>query len=154
MGTATITATADGISTSCIITVTAPVITVQDPQYSVIASSATDRECYAVLVFLTNKGTEPIRIFSSGSRLSDNTYYAFDRNLKLFDSQVLEEQNRLVYLNYIDVMPGESKYISWAVQGSSTWYDYKSTIIFDFSYTGVMYINKTSYYRGSTYQVK
>lgn len=153
-GSATVTAKAGGKSASCKITVSAPIVTVTEPTYRVITSSKTVEKCILVGIKLTNMGSDPIRIYSSGSRLSDYDYYSYDRNLRLFDEEILSQQDRLVYLNYLDIQPGQEKFVFWEVQGPYTWYDYESTIIFDFTYRGIMYVNESSYAEGSTYRVK
>lgn len=150
-GSAKITARSGKAVAVCQISVTSPIITVQAPKYAVAVPSDTDVNCLLIPMAVQNRGTQTLRIYNNGARLSDDDYYYYDRDVRLFDADTYISTGRMVYLDYIDLKAGQTKKIGWMVLGNRTWYDSDTEMIFNFKYTGVMYKNVTSNSGGSTY---
>ncbi|KMY42847.1 hypothetical protein AC622_00055 [Bacillus sp. FJAT-27916] len=121
--------------------------TVEKPNFSVWTSSETDSSTYAVLLHIENYGSKPLRILSDGA-LIDNEYEDFDRPLQQIDVDTIED------LEWLEIGAKSDSFIGYRVIGGPTWYDRKSTIIYEFKYDGIEYYGYASSYYGSYYSEK
>ncbi len=121
------------------------------PAYSVIYLKNTKKNCILTCVSIQNHGVETMRVLSKDAMLIDADYSYYDRHLKIFDKDELQENNRLVFLDYVDILPGESKIVWFAVDGAETWYDSSTAICFKFQYGNHQYLNIGSHREGSTF---
>ncbi len=120
------------------------------PNYSVFLSSKTDKEAYAVVAVISNNGIGTMRIYSKGSAMIDVDNQKHNRSLYLVDERALNK-GKVKKISYVDIKPGKSKTICFAVQGDSTRYDAKSYLCFSFRHDGVMWMNYSSSSYGSEY---
>lgn len=124
------------------------------PKYKVSMVRETDPAMSAALLLLKNTGTQPMRIYSKNARLIDGTYYAYNRNLVLISFDDVMNHDTITPVSWVDIQPGQEAYLPFIVDGSPTWYDYKSTIRFEFSYDGERYLASNSLYYGFSYTRK
>lgn len=112
------------------------------PKLSVFMSSKTDSSCTSVAVILENKGVGKVRVYAKGARMVDRDYESFNRNFDgLYDEDIKK-------VSYIDIPAGESRIFVFSVQGNSTWYDSKTSVVFDIFYDGMNYTCYASRYYG------
>lgn len=142
-GKVTITARVGGKDLKCKVTVKA-----LQPSYSVTMSGKTDYNAGAAAMLVTNTGKGTMRIYSNGAKFIDNDYVHLDRTMRMVDI------NNLVFIDHIDIAPGKSVYVGFLLDGDYSIYDYKTTYQYDFSYDGVNYQGRSSYYYGSFYTKK
>ena len=113
-------------------------------------SSKTDMSAGTAAMLVENKGSKTVRIYSSNARLIDANYKSYNRNLYLVDPDEINH-NRLVRISSIEIKPGETKFIPFCVNGSQTWYDRKSTIMYRVKYANQFYTVTSSSYYGTSY---
>ena len=118
------------------------------PKYSTYMSYTTDSSTSAVAIIITNKGSQTMRVYAKNARTVDHDYSSYNRE---GDGYIYGYVNGVfTSMKYIDIAPGTSVTISFGLT-SSTWYDKKTTLYFDFDYDGQQYRAATSYYYGGTY---
>lgn len=89
-----------------------------------IISYNTRSNCFYVELHNQNKKT--LTIYSRNAKAVDDDYKSFDRNLRLS--------------NNINIKPGQTKKLSFKVQGRTTWYNADDFYVyFDFKYDGKKY---------------
>ena len=120
------------------------------PRLDVVMSSKTDMSAGTAAMLVENKGSKTVRIYSSNARLIDANYKSYNRNLYLVDPDEINH-NRLVRISSIEIKPGETKFIPFCVNGSQTWYDRKSTIMYRVKYANQFYTVTSSSYYGTSY---
>lgn len=141
-GKATITAKVGGKKYTCKVTV------IQEPNWAVSVSGASESSVSLIPVYIQNKGTKPLRVYSKRARLSDYDYSVYDRDLTLIGLSD-DEQNIEFYSWQQIPAGGETILIFYTPR--PTFYDMKSKIYFQFAYDGRTYEASCSYYFGSTY---
>lgn len=140
-GTATITATVGGKSLKCKVTVKNK--TAAKPKFTTFMSSKADPSTRWMIVYLENKGDKPLRVFGKYAKSSDRDYESYDRDLTLYKQNSSED---LVRVNYIDIKPGKSAYVSFYTE-DPTWYDSKTTVYYYIKYDDIVYnVGSSSYY--------
>ncbi|BCN32582.1 Ig-like domain-containing protein [Anaeromicropila herbilytica] len=122
IGTTTITATVKGRKLQCKVVVkrAAPDFLIDLYEYRIRTNT--------FYITVHNYGKKTLRIYSSGAYSLDYDYKTYDRYLKLSGNR-----------NYIDLKPGKSKSVNFAVIGSTTWFDRRTEVYFIFSYDGKYY---------------
>ena len=148
-GTAVVTAQIGTKKYTCRVTVKVN-STSAKPRLDVVMSSKTDMSAGTAAMLVENKGSKTVRIYSSNARLIDANYKSYNRNLYLVDPDEINH-NRLVRISSIEIKPGETKFIPFCVNGSQTWYDRKSTIMYRVKYANQFYTVTSSSYYGTSY---
>ena len=140
----------DSISSIGAFSATDNLIIYYTPEVSVIMDSEKDSSCSFVLVGLTNEGSETLRVYAKDAKLIDNDYSSYDRYLTMIDADYVDA-GYAVPIDYVDIAPGEFTILVFLVDGSDTWYDYKSNVRCIIQYDGVKHIAYFSNYYGFNY---
>lgn len=128
---------------SCKVSIKKAILT---PKLEAILSSKTKTSTSVIVMSVKNNGDRTLRI-NSNAALLDRDYDKFDRDLRLID------EDTIMPISYLDIAPGKSKFVVFEVIGNRTWYDKKSTIVYQFKYRNKTYkIASSSYY--GTYFIK
>lgn len=142
-GTTTIRAYVGSTKFSCKVSIKKAILT---PKLEVIMSSKTKMSASVLVMSIKNNGDRTLRI-NPNAVLLDRDYAKFNRDLRLID------ENTIKPISYLDIAPGKKKYVVFEVIGNNTWYDEKSTIVYQFKYRNKTYkIASSSYY--GTYFIK
>lgn len=124
-----------------------------DPEYSVWMSSDTDVEAHIVAMAISNDGVGNMRVYSKNAYYSQPGYSNYDRDVYMIDVDALEN-GKIRKISYVDIKPGETEYIVFAIDGEPTWYDEEGVIWYEFRYDGMYYEAYSSVYYGSRYSLK
>lgn len=142
-GKTTIRACVGGMKFSCKISIKKAILT---PKLEVFLSGKTKMSTSVIVMSVKNNGDRTLRI-NPNAALLDRDYDRFDRELRLID------EDTIMPISYLDIAPGKSKFVVFEVIGNKTWYDKKSTIVYQFKYRNKTYkIASSSYY--GTYFIK
>lgn len=120
------------------------------PDVKVFMSDDTDTNCYAVVVGLINEGSQTLRVYGKGAQLIDDNYEDYDRTLTMIDTDAVQ-QGYVKEIDYVDIKGGDSAILTFLVDGSPTWYDYKTRVRCTIRYDGVKHIARFSDYYGFHY---
>ncbi len=119
------------------------------PNFSVFMSSSPRSNASSVVLSITNNGVSTLRIYSKDAFMRDYDSTVFNRLLYLTKSSAGHAD--LAEAKYIDIKPGTSALIAFAVIGNDTWYDKRTRVYYQFRYDGVDYVASSSNYYGTTY---
>lgn len=122
----------------------------ESPNFDVFMSSKAKPNATTASMLVENHGSKTLRIYARYARLIDSEYSEFNRNLIMVDPDEINN-DRLVKISYIDILPGSESFVPFLVKDDSTWYDGRSTIFYEFRYDGVDYWAHSSSYYGTEY---
>ena len=134
-GTVTITAKVGNTKYTCKIKVA------EEPKYATLMESKTYNSTNWALIKINNKGTKPMKIYSSGAKLFDPSYSVYDRNLSL----AKVKNNKATPTSSITIKPGKTV-IVYFYTGTPTWYLKGTKVKYYFDYDGKQYYAYSSYY--------
>jgi Zn-dependent metalloprotease/uncharacterized protein YjdB/fibronectin type 3 domain-containing protein len=115
------------------------------PYFSTQSPAQTNSYTSYVGFYLTNYGLTTLRVYSSGSYLSDDDFSSYDRDLQMVHPSTYAD------ISWIEFPSGSSGWVWFRVKGNPTWYDARSTIYFDFTYDGFWYRASASNYYNDKY---
>lgn len=113
----------------------------EEPKYSTLMESKTYNSTNWALIKINNKGTKPIKIYSSGASLIDPYYSTYDRNLTL----AKVKDNKATPTSSVTIKPGKTV-IVYFYTATPTFYDKLTKVKYYFDYDGKSYYAYSSYY--------
>ena len=121
--------------------VTTGIISYLTPNISISMSAKKNTACKKIPVKVTNNGKYTMRFYSKGAIFMNSDYSKYDRDLTLVDKNGAKK-------SYIDIKPGKTATLYFAVNGSKTTYLNTSHVVCLAKYDGVYYYTFFSNYYG------